>query len=318
MTLGQKLAGYRKLAGLTQQQLGERLNISAQAISKWEKDLAEPALSTLRTLAELYKVSIDVLLDPDAPLGVPVIDETENEGTDPEATAVDEEAAPQENALPSSTIGFCKHCGIVVNQENVGTTQPTVLCKQCFENLKAEHEGKIALERALKERQAQLAAKKREEQALAQKREKESNRRARKGLRTKSFVWAGLATALFLTIMIAAMVGDFSVGMLFFTLISSYAVFAFISCLFYDCFIQDVVIDWMCKSFQAPGLIFTFDLDGIIWLIGMKILFWAIGIAISLAATAIGIFIGLVCAPFVFPFLMHSEHIGIQNGTAAE
>ena len=132
MTLGQKLAGYRKLSGLTQQQLGERLNISAQAISKWEKDLAEPALSTLRTLAELYKVSVDVLLDPDAPLGVPVIDETENEGNDAAATESDAEVAPQDDApVPPSTIGFCKHCGIVVNQENVGTTQPTVLCKQC-------------------------------------------------------------------------------------------------------------------------------------------------------------------------------------------
>ena len=34
MTLGKKLAGYRKLAGMTQQQLGDILNLSAQAISK--------------------------------------------------------------------------------------------------------------------------------------------------------------------------------------------------------------------------------------------------------------------------------------------
>ena len=63
MTLGRKLAGYRKLAGFTQQQLGEHLNLSAQAISKWEKDLTEPDLATLRVLAELYKVTVDELLD---------------------------------------------------------------------------------------------------------------------------------------------------------------------------------------------------------------------------------------------------------------
>ena len=40
MTLGKKLSSYRKIAGLTQQQLGEHLNLSAQAISKWENDLA--------------------------------------------------------------------------------------------------------------------------------------------------------------------------------------------------------------------------------------------------------------------------------------
>ena len=65
MTLGQKLAEYRRLSGMTQKQLGERLNISAQAISKWEKDLTEPALSTIRTLARLYEVTVDALLDPD-------------------------------------------------------------------------------------------------------------------------------------------------------------------------------------------------------------------------------------------------------------
>ena len=63
MTLGKKLSGYRKIAGLTQQQLGDYLNLSAQAISKWEKDMTEPDLSTLRSLAELYQVSVDELID---------------------------------------------------------------------------------------------------------------------------------------------------------------------------------------------------------------------------------------------------------------
>ena len=63
MTLGQKLAGYRKLSGMTQQQLGDRLSISAQAISKWEKDLSEPALATMRKLARIYNVTVDELLN---------------------------------------------------------------------------------------------------------------------------------------------------------------------------------------------------------------------------------------------------------------
>jgi transcriptional regulator with XRE-family HTH domain len=58
MSLGRKLANYRKLAGFTQQQLGEALNLSPQAISKWENDLAEPDLATLRALSELYKIPI--------------------------------------------------------------------------------------------------------------------------------------------------------------------------------------------------------------------------------------------------------------------
>ena len=73
MTIGQKLAGYRKLSGMTQQQLGDYLNISAQAISKWEKDLSEPALATLRVLADLYKVSIDELLNLESGFDVPAV-----------------------------------------------------------------------------------------------------------------------------------------------------------------------------------------------------------------------------------------------------
>ena len=63
MTLGQKLAGYRKLSGMTQQQLGERLSVSAQAISKWEKDLSEPALATMCKLASIYNVTVDELIN---------------------------------------------------------------------------------------------------------------------------------------------------------------------------------------------------------------------------------------------------------------
>ena len=63
MSLGQKLAAYRRENDLTQQQLGNRLNLSAQAVSKWENDLSEPDIATLKQLADIYEVSLDELLD---------------------------------------------------------------------------------------------------------------------------------------------------------------------------------------------------------------------------------------------------------------
>ena len=60
--LGKKLAAYRKQKGLTQQQLGEYLNVSAQAVSKWENDQAEPDLFTISKLAALYQISVDSML----------------------------------------------------------------------------------------------------------------------------------------------------------------------------------------------------------------------------------------------------------------
>lgn len=302
MTLGQKLASYRKLAGLTQQQLGEHLNISAQAISKWEKDLTEPAISTLRALADLYKVSVDVLLDLNAPLSVPVVFDEEPEFEVESLNTQKSEAPP-----PPATIGFCHRCGILVTQENVGTTQPAVACQNCLAAMQAEQQ------RAAEQQRRQ------QQQAEANRRfQLEQNRQKRRSTRTKSFWVAGIITAIFLFFMILGMTSGFSVGLLFTALIGSYVVFAFVACLFYDCLVQDVVCDWISKSFHAPGLIFTFDLDGCLWLIGMKLLFWALGLLFSLVAGAIGILCGLVLAPFVFPYVMHKEHVGIQNGAAAE
>ena len=62
MTLGERLAMLRKNAGMTQQQLGKALSISPQAVSKWEHDLAEPDLRTLKELSALYGIGIGELL----------------------------------------------------------------------------------------------------------------------------------------------------------------------------------------------------------------------------------------------------------------
>ena len=64
MSLGTTLTALRKKAKLTQSELGERLNISAQAISKWENDASEPDISTIKKLASIYGVTIYEILEP--------------------------------------------------------------------------------------------------------------------------------------------------------------------------------------------------------------------------------------------------------------
>lgn len=58
MSLGKTLTELRKKAGLTQGELGAKLNISAQAISKWENDISEPDITTLKKLSTLYNVPL--------------------------------------------------------------------------------------------------------------------------------------------------------------------------------------------------------------------------------------------------------------------
>lgn len=81
MGLAEKLTMLRKQKGLTQMELAERLNVSRQAISRWEVGAAVPSTDNLRFLGDLYEVPIDYLLNDDAEnsYNAPEITETEPE-----------------------------------------------------------------------------------------------------------------------------------------------------------------------------------------------------------------------------------------------
>lgn len=61
-TLGKRIAANRKRLGLTQDQLADQLDITAQAVSKWENDLSCPDISILPKLADIFGISTDMLL----------------------------------------------------------------------------------------------------------------------------------------------------------------------------------------------------------------------------------------------------------------
>ena len=63
MTLCEKLTQARKAAGLTQADVAAKLNVSRQAVSRWESGQSKPSTERLLALGELYGVSIDQLLN---------------------------------------------------------------------------------------------------------------------------------------------------------------------------------------------------------------------------------------------------------------
>ena len=71
MTFGQKLQGLRQRAGMSQDALAERLNVSRQAVSRWERDETMPETDKVVALADLFGVTTDYLLrqraDQDSP-----------------------------------------------------------------------------------------------------------------------------------------------------------------------------------------------------------------------------------------------------------
>lgn len=84
--IANRLVEFRKKNGLSQEQLAEKIGVSRQAVSKWERSEASPDTDNLILLARLYNVSLDDLL------------RTEDEIPMPEKEKEAEPAQPEEQA----------------------------------------------------------------------------------------------------------------------------------------------------------------------------------------------------------------------------
>ena len=92
MTLGEKLTQARKTAGLTQADAAAKLNVSRQAVSRWESGQSKPSTEKLLALGGLYGVSIDQLLNAEGSVVETVPDLLEAEPTEP---AIPEKHCPR-------------------------------------------------------------------------------------------------------------------------------------------------------------------------------------------------------------------------------
>ena len=63
MKFADKMLDLRKKSGLTQEELAEKLAVSRQAISRWEMGLAVPDASNLLQISQLFKVTVDYLIN---------------------------------------------------------------------------------------------------------------------------------------------------------------------------------------------------------------------------------------------------------------
>lgn len=137
MTIGEKIAYMRKKNGMTQADLGTKLNVSYQAVSKWERDESLPDFDMISRLSRLLGVSIAFF-----EAGATLVETTDNEQA---KTDTEEKRAPK-------LLGVCKTCGKAVYEGEGGKSDSTgVYCSACARRKKVEEEEK----RAEKERKEQ-------------------------------------------------------------------------------------------------------------------------------------------------------------------
>ena len=62
-TLGEMISSLRKEKNMTQSDLAEKMNVTDKAVSKWERNLSCPDISSIPKLSEILDVSVEKLLN---------------------------------------------------------------------------------------------------------------------------------------------------------------------------------------------------------------------------------------------------------------
>lgn len=128
MSFGEKVAELRRKNNMTQDELGKVMNVSYQAVSKWERDESQPDFETISKIAKLFKVPLSYFEE-----GAP---QTYAET----AATVAMPAAPAQKTL----VGTCTECGKVVYEGEAGELNPKLLCRACHAQREEAHRQRQA------------------------------------------------------------------------------------------------------------------------------------------------------------------------------
>lgn len=259
---GKIIAQLRKENNMTQAELGAKLNVTYQAVSKWENDQSQPDFATMAQIAELFHVPLTIFL-----------------GGEENETAVATAAA--ESAEP--VLGYCTVCGNAVRKDNVAQQRPVLICKDCVEADARRKEEETRAAEQQKERQEQ------------------GRKWANKRTRNRGLIWGGVI-ALVVMILVAVFyaIGGGTAGAgIGAVLITGIFVYTFSSQMFWGGFIFETCL-FGGKIIGTPGIIFSFDLDGFIFLIVMKVFFALLKLFIFLITFVFFAIVSILFSPFTF------------------
>ena len=278
---GKIIAQLRKENNMTQAELGAKLNVTYQAVSKWENDQSQPDFATMAQIAEIFHVPLTVFLGEEGEAAVP----------------------PAQDAS-ASVVGYCTVCGNTVHAADVAQQRP-LICKTCAEEEKRKQEE--AARKAEEEKQAAIA-----KQQAAECGKKLSNLTTR----NRGLIWGAVIAAVVLVLcIVGAVLSEEEAGIaaavcIIFTIFT----YTFASQMFWGGFVFDTCL-FGGKIIGTPGIIFSFDLDGFIFLIVMKVLFAILRLLVFVLTFIFFAVCAYVLSIFTFfPALVHVTKYGFGCG----
>ena len=274
---GTKIAELRAANKMTQAQLGEQLNVTSQAVSKWEKGLSEPDIESIRKICEIFHISFDEFFGA-------------NKQEKEEEEEITQESKPQETQ--GVILAYCDTCDkpLYNPKEYQVTIENGVQHTTCIECIP---------------KKAAAKQKQRDERLAAERRARQDNE---KGELRKGLLWGILGgIGLAILTLIGGIVAEEPAWMIaVMTLLGAYGGYALVAQFIWVNSVWDVFCFFL-KTVKWPGVIFTLDLEGLFFLIFVKILFAVLGAIIGVLLFLLGFFVTWAYAMIIFPFALIKE-----------
>ena len=267
--ISDKIKELRENAGMTQKELADKLLVTPQAISRWEKGETEPSVSTLDSIAKIFNVTLDELFGHEPP----------------------QQPEPQ----------------VVVKKETVYTQAPTVLslCEKCHKPI-TEQKDLVAVTHLKSPTTYRCAAC--DAKIKKQEHDSKVNHGLTCRRRSFIFGGLITAALLGVALGVGIGTGQ-SAGVVVALSVVAVLFFPFVSCMFLNnTFIVDMFESVAGFGFvRMPGIIFSLDLDGIIWFLTIKLALFLLSIALGVLSFLLAVVLGWFLGLFVYPYALRKN-----------
>lgn len=123
MDIGKNIRENRLRLGMTQQDLADRLNVTFQAVSRWENNEVEPSLDTLNRMSEIFSISVDELMGRE-----PEVKEVVVQAPAPDPIVITKEIVKEVPVEPQKQVmGVCPLCNKPLYTDDKVTTYKEIV-----------------------------------------------------------------------------------------------------------------------------------------------------------------------------------------------